>query len=61
MALLAALSLHMTADNFTPAEQQQISIATPGLFAKSKSFTLDLSVLPQGDWNFPLPVGAATP
>lgn len=59
MALLAALSLHMTADNFTPAEQQQISIATPGLFAKSKSFILDLSVLPQGDWSFPLPVGAA--
>lgn len=57
MVLLAAMSLHVTADNFTPAEQQQISIATPGLFAKSKSFTLDLSVLPQGDWSFPLPVG----
>ena len=59
LVLMVALSLPMAADNFTPAEQQQISIATPGLFDKSKSFTVDLSVLPQGDWSFPLPVGTA--
>lgn len=46
-------------DRFTPAEQQQIQIATPGLFSKSSSFTVDFSTLSPSDWSFPLPVGRA--
>ncbi len=59
LLLLAGSAFSVSADDFTPAEQQQISIATPGLFAKSKSFTIDFSSLRQGDWSFPLPVGKA--
>lgn len=44
-------------ENFTPAERQQISIPTPGLFSKSKSFTLDFTNLKNTEWSFPLPVG----
>ena len=45
---------------FTAAEQQQISIATPGLFDRSDAFSVDLSVLKPNEYSFPLPVGKAT-
>lgn len=45
---------------FTAAEQQQISIATPGLFTRSDAFNVDLSVLKENEYSFPLPVGKAT-
>ncbi len=44
---------------FTAAEQQQISIATPGLFDRSNTFEIDFSQLPAQDYSFPLPVGKA--
>lgn len=44
-------------NEFTPIEQQQISMPTPGLFEKSKSFTVDFSILKGDEWSFPLPVG----
>ncbi len=44
---------------FTAAEQQQISIATPGLFDKSNVFEIDLARLTDKDYSFPLPVGKA--
>ncbi len=44
---------------FTAAEQQQISIATPGLFDKSDVFEIDLTLLAAKDYSFPLPVGKA--
>lgn len=44
---------------FTPAEQQQVSIATPGIFAKGSSFTIDFDTLKDADYSFPLPVGKA--
>ena len=46
-------------DTFTAAEQQQISIITPGLFSRSNTFSIDLSTLKAGDYVFPLPVGKA--
>lgn len=46
--------------DFTAAEQQQISIATPGLFRQSNSFTVDFGQLGGDDYSFPLPVGKAT-
>ena len=46
-------------DTFTAAEQQQISITTPGLFSRSNTFSIDLSTLKAGDYVFPLPVGKA--
>ena len=47
-------------DKFTAAEQQQISIATPGLFARSNAFQINLSDIEKNDFSFPLPVGKAT-
>ena len=46
-------------DKFTPAEQQQISIATPQLFARSNAFNIDLSLVRPSEYAFPLPVGKA--
>ncbi len=44
-------------DEITPLERQQISVPTPGLFEKSKAFTVDFSILKADEWTFPLPVG----
>lgn len=60
--LSAALLATMTAtakDDFTALEQQQISIATPGLFSQSNAFTVDFAGLRASDFSFPLPVGKA--
>lgn len=46
-------------DKFTAAEQQQISIATPGLFAKSDMFNIDFTLVRDNEYSFPLPVGKA--
>lgn len=46
-------------DGFTAAEQQQVSIATPGLFEHSNAFSVDFSGLRNGEYSFPLPVGMA--
>ena len=45
---------------FTPAEQQQISITTAGLFAGGNTFTIDFTTSDDTDYSFPLPVGKAT-
>ncbi len=44
---------------FTQAEQQQIFVATPGLFSRSNAFSVDFSALGRADYSFPLPVGKA--
>lgn len=46
-------------ESFTAAEQQQISIATPGLFHKSNTFTIDFTSNANVAYAFPLPVGKA--
>ncbi len=46
--------------NFSAAEQQQISIETPGLFARSSAFNVDFSTLRESEYSFPLPVGKAS-
>ena len=38
-------------DTFTPAEQQQISIPTPGLFTHSNTISIDLSTLKADNAN----------
>lgn len=45
---------------FTPAEQQQISIATPGLFDRNQAFNVDFEIFGSKEYSFPLPVGKAT-
>ena len=45
--------------NFSAAEQQQISIATPKLFALSNTFNIELGNLSTNEYTFPLPVGKA--
>ncbi len=64
--LIIALAVTLTAtaaapvkQQFTAAEQQQISIATPGLFARSDAFNVDFSTLKPSEYSFPLPVGKA--
>ena len=46
-------------NQFTAAEQQQISIETPGLFARSNAFNIDFTILSNKEYSFPLPVGKA--
>ena len=65
LLLLAAVVMTITAaapvkQQFTAAEQQQISIATPGLFSRSDAFNVDFSLLKASEYSFPLPVGKAT-
>ena len=57
---VVAMSAFAPANNpFTAAEQQQISIETPGLFARSNAFSIDFSILNDKEFSFPLPVGKA--
>lgn len=56
-AIFFTTAVSHAADKFTLAEQQQISIATPGLFDKSNAFTIDFASLGKTDFSFPLPVG----
>ena len=46
-------------DKFSAAEQQQISIATPHLFAQSDAFSIEMGLLGSKEYAFPLPVGKA--
>ena len=47
-------------NQFTAAEQQQISIATPGLFDQSPVFNVDFEIFRAKEYSFPLPVGKAS-
>lgn len=57
--VMVTLSFAQTKNQFTAAEQQQISIETPGLFARSNAFNIDFSILSDKEYSFPLPVGKA--
>lgn len=46
-------------NEFTAAEQQQVSIVTPGLFAQSQAFNVDFEIFRAKEYSFPLPVGKA--
>ncbi len=60
LAFIVVASSFMPAKNrFTAAEQQQISIATPGLFSHSNAFSIDFTTLKASEYSFPLPVGKA--
>ena len=59
--LMLSLSSFMPAKNeFTAAEQQQVSIATPGLFAQSQAFNVDFEIFRAKEYSFPRPVGKAS-
>lgn len=61
LATMLALEAFAPAKSkFTTAEQQQINIPTPGLFDRSTTFSLDLSIMSSSEYAFPLPVGKAT-
>lgn len=49
----------VSVQQFTGAEQQSISVETPGLFEKSDSFTIDFNYYKAEQFCFPLPVGKA--
>ena len=66
LIILALLVVTLTAwapvrNEFTPAEQQSISVETPGLFDKSKTIRIDMSLLRDDEYSFPLPVGKIAP
>ena len=66
LIILALLVVTLTAwapvrNEFTPAEQQSISVETPGLFDKSKTIHIDMSLLRDDEYSFPLPVGKIAP
>ena len=46
-------------EEFTPTEQQQISVETPGLFSHYDAFQVDFAQLAKSEYSFPLPVGKA--
>lgn len=57
-AIVLMLCMTVSAkDEFTPTEQQQISVETPGLFDLSNAFQVDFSQLSKSEYSFPLPVG----
>lgn len=59
--LLTITSLQLFAkDEFSPLEQQQISIETPDLFSRSNTFQIDFSSVKPEEFSFPLPVGKTT-
>lgn len=57
LVMLVFQSLELRENDFTPTEKQQINVATPGLFAKSKTFSVDFSSLKENEYSFPLPIG----
>ena len=60
VALMMSLTIMAaTSEKFTASEQQQISVPTPGLFAKSNIINIDFTQLPEKEYSFPLPVGKA--
>ncbi len=59
VCLTASATMATAKDEFTALEQQQISIATPGLFSQSNAFTVDFAGMRGSDYSFPLPVGKA--
>ena len=60
VALMMSLTImSATSEKFTASEQQQISVPTPGLFAKSNIINIDFTQLPDKEYSFPLPVGKA--
>jgi murein DD-endopeptidase MepM/ murein hydrolase activator NlpD len=60
IAFVATASAFMPVKSqFTAAEQQQVSIATPGLFSRSDAFSIDFAALHSSEYSFPLPVGKA--
>lgn len=60
IATLTLVSATPVKHQFTAAEQQQISVPTPGLFSRSNAFNIDLDALKPNEYSFPLPVGKAT-
>lgn len=59
MLMLSLSSFIARQNEFTAAEQQQVSIATPGLFAQSQAFNVDFEIFRNKEYSFPLPVGKA--
>lgn len=64
-SMLGTASFSLTAfcpvkDQFTAAEQQQVSISTPGLFDQSPAFNVDFEIFRAKEYSFPLPVGKAS-
>ena len=52
VALMMSLTImSATSEKFTATEQQQISVPTPGLFAKSNIINIDFTQLPDKEYS----------
>ena len=60
LIVTAGIPAVLLADNFTPAEKREINVDTPGLFEKSKSFSVDFTTLKESEYSFPLAGGKAS-
>ena len=60
MLCLSLASFTPVKKQFSAAEQQQISIATPGIFDRSNAFNVDFEIFRDKEYSFPLPVGKAS-
>ena len=59
LIVTAGIPAVLLADSFTPAEKREINVDTPGLFEKSKSFSVDFTTLKESEYSFPLAGGKA--
>ena len=57
LIVTAGIPAVLLADSFTPAEKREINVDTPGLFEKSKSFSVDFTTLKESEYSFPLAGG----
>ena len=60
LIVTAGIPAVLLADSFTPAEKREINVDTPGLFEKSKSFSVDFTTLKESEYSFPLAGGKAS-
>lgn len=59
LSVVTATAAAPVKSKFSAAEQQQVSIETPGLFSHSDAFNVDFASVRDGEYSFPLPVGKA--
>ena len=51
LIVTAGIPAVLLADSFTPAEKRKINVDTPGLFEKSKSFSVDFTTLKESEYS----------
>src|SRR5574344_269282 len=58
--LVTSMAYTSAETDFSAVEEQQVSVATPGLFVRSNAFSIDFTDLKSNEYSFPLPIGRAS-